>query len=125
MLAGPSVASVLPAVSPAELARFVRAELDGYWLGLTRRPWLWVRDFWVDLSLLAVCRSMATLEDGRLITKAEAIARLGDLGLPAWVVDDVRARRDGEPLPLSYRDRVARGWVARAWVRSAVRGPSG
>ena len=65
------------------------------------------RDIWVDLGLLTLARATVTLRDGTLITKAQALCVLTELGAPAEVVDDIRQRRYGNPGPASQR------WIAR------------
>jgi hypothetical protein len=118
---GPSPAEVLPAVSDAELAGFVRESLRGYWLDATRRRRRWRQDIWVDLGMLTYARGVVTLRDGRLITKREALEELGRLGAPARVVEDIRARRYGEQPPGGPFWRSRRGHRTRVFVRDGIR----
>ncbi|MFK4035738.1 nucleotidyltransferase domain-containing protein [Nonomuraea wenchangensis] len=118
-LYGPSPAGLLPPVSDAELAEFVRTDLRDYWLEKTRGRRRWLHDIWVDLGTVTVARAAVTLADGRLITKREALDLLPGMGAPELVVADVRARRYGTPrTPLS---RFRRAKLARAFIRSAIR----
>ena len=118
---GPPPAEVLPAVSDAELAEFVRESLRGYWLTATRRHRRWRQDIWVDLGMLTYARGVVTLRDGRLITKREALDELGRLGAPARVVEDIRARRYGERPPDGLFWRSRRGHQTRVFVRDRIR----
>ncbi|MEW9554016.1 nucleotidyltransferase domain-containing protein [Nonomuraea sp. NPDC050783] len=118
-LYGPPPAGLLPPVSDAELAEFVRADLRDFWLVMTRGRRRWLRDIWVDLGTVTVARATVTLADGRLITKREALDVLAGLGAPEVVVADVRARRYGTPPPKLSRFRRAK--LARAFIRSAIR----
>ncbi|KAB8190701.1 nucleotidyltransferase [Nonomuraea phyllanthi] len=120
LLYGPPPAGLLPAVSDAEVTAFVRADLRDYWLPKTRGRRRWLRDIWVDLGVLTVARATVTLRDGRLITKKEALDVLAELGAPETVVADIRARRYGTPPPVLSRFR--RGRLARAFVRSSIKG---
>jgi hypothetical protein len=126
-LLGPAPATVLPAVSDAELAAYISGDLRGYWLPNTARPDLWIRDIWVDLGMLTLARAQVTLRDGRLITKREALDVLARMGAPAGVVDDIRERRYG-PEPGNGTGPDApdhwleeRGELARSYVRLGIR----
>jgi hypothetical protein len=107
---GPSPASLVPPVSDEELAEGARAELRGYWLPALRFPQRWRTDLHVDLGLTTVSRADATIAEGRLITKREAIDRLPTLGVPVALAAEIRRRRQGEPVTLTedyVRDRAA------------------
>ncbi|MGW4411482.1 nucleotidyltransferase domain-containing protein [Nonomuraea sp. NPDC004702] len=118
VLHGPPPAELLPAVSDAVLADFVRTDLREFWLDKTRGRRRWLRDVWVDLGVLTVARASVTLREGRLITKREALDVLAGMGAPEAVLADVRARRYGTPRPVLSRFR--RGRLTRAFVRSAI-----
>jgi hypothetical protein len=105
LLYGKEPAALLPPVTDQQLAEFVIGDLQSFWLPSLDHPPRWDRDIWVDLGLLTLAR--ATVTDGRLITKAEALGVLTGLGAPAEVVDDIRQRRYGHPGP------AAQGWIAR------------
>ena len=122
-LLGPAPPAVLPVVTDAELAEYIRGDLRGYWHPHTARPDLWRQDIWVDLGMLTLARATVTLRDGRLITKREALDVLGALDAPADVVADIRTRRYG-PAPAvpaasaGWLDR--RGELARTFVRTTI-----
>ncbi|MFI0237996.1 nucleotidyltransferase domain-containing protein [Streptomyces sp. NPDC016845] len=119
-LHGPAPSDLLPPLAHGELQRFVRHDLESYWLPATGRPWRWLKDPWVDLGLLVLARADATLRDGRLITKREALTDLAALGAPEDVVRDIHDRRYGDPAPITLRQRVRRGMRARAFVRRGI-----
>jgi hypothetical protein len=107
VLYGEVPAARLPPVTDEQLAEFVVEDMESFWLpSLDHREW-WDRDIWVDLGLLTLARATVTLRDGKLITKAEALRVLTELGAPAEVVDDIRQRRYGDP------GTVSRRWIAR------------
>ncbi|MET9053659.1 hypothetical protein ABZW50_21190 [Streptomyces bacillaris] len=126
VLHGPPPAGLLPGVSDRELAEFVRAELEDYWLPVTSsaKAGLWLQDIWVDLGMLTFARASVTLRDGRLITKRQALDELCSMGAPAAVVDDIRRRRYGTNLlknPYASADRRARrAEQAREFVRAGI-----
>ncbi|MGP3964570.1 nucleotidyltransferase [Nonomuraea sp. 3N208] len=117
-LHGPPPTGLLPQVSDAELAEFVRADLRDFWLDRTGGRRRWLHDIWVDLGMVTVARAVVTLRDGRLISKREALEVLHELGAPAIVVADVRARRYGTTAPPLSRFRRAK--LARAFIRSTI-----
>jgi hypothetical protein len=119
-LLGPAPATVVPPVTDAELAGYVRGDLRAYWYPKTARPDLWRQDIWVDLGMLTLARADVTLREGRLITKREALDVLTGMGAPAGVVGDIRARRYG-PAPAAAADWLARrGELARTFVRAGI-----
>jgi hypothetical protein len=74
----------------------------------------------VDLGLLTFARATVTLRDGKLITKAQALCVLTELGAPAEVVDDIRQRRYGDPGPASQRWIARRAELTLAFPRPAI-----
>jgi hypothetical protein len=119
-LLGPAPETVIPPVTDAELAGYVRGDLRDYWYPHTSRADLWLRDIWVDLGLLTLARAAVTLRDGRLITKREALDVLAAMGAPADVVSDIRDRRYGTARPASDEWLARRGVLARTFVRSGI-----
>lgn len=119
-LLGPAPAALVPAVSDQELADYIRADLWDYWYPKTGRPELWLNDIWVDLGMLTLARAAVTLDDGRLITKREALEVLASQGAPAEVVRDIYVRRYGTARPIPEQWRVTRGVLARAYVHARI-----
>ncbi|MEV7907928.1 hypothetical protein AB0P04_40630, partial [Streptomyces anulatus] len=97
VLYGGAPASVLPPVTHGELTEFIVRDLKEFWRPLLDRPELWLRDIWVDAGLLTLARAAVTLRDGRLVTKRQALAVLGEMRAPAQVVDDIERRRYSSP----------------------------
>jgi hypothetical protein len=122
-LLGPGPAAVLPAVTDAGLAEYIRGDLRDYWYPNTARADLWGEDIWVDLGMLTLARAAVTLREGRLITKREALDVLGGLDAPARVVAEIRARRYGPATAVpadSPEWRTERGELARTFVRAGI-----
>lgn len=107
VLYGRPPAGLLPRVADGQLAEFVVEDLQSFWRPSLDHPERWRRDIWVDLGLLTLARATATLRDGKLITKAEALDVLTELGAPADVVDDIRQRRYGASGPATEQ------WISR------------
>jgi hypothetical protein len=108
-------------VTGKQLAEFVISDLAGFWLPSLDHRQRWDRDIWVDLGLLTLARATVTLQDGRLITKAEALGVLAGLGAPAEVVDDIRQRQYGDPGPAAPRWITRRADLTRAFLEPAIR----
>ena len=124
VFAGKPPKDVLPDVTDAELADFVRDALGGYWYDATGRWRRWRMDIWVDLGMLTYARSVVTLRGGRLITKGEALDELSRMGAPQSVVADIRQRRyapEGEVRSAGPIWRVRRGLLTRRFVRRGIR----
>jgi hypothetical protein len=108
---------VLPPMSDDDVREAARAELTGYWAWAARRPWMWLDPVIADLGLTSMARGRYALSNGALLTKSLAVEQAH---APAWLVDQLRARRRGEDLTsprlrtalIAWRD--ARRTVARA-----------
>jgi hypothetical protein len=118
---GPEPGTLIPAISDDELRRAVRRELAGYWTRALRWPWIWLRDFFIDLSVLTLVRAEATLVDGELITKRAALARLDRLGVPAALAEQIRRRRQGHRTRISLPARVRRARQVHRLVSESIR----
>jgi hypothetical protein len=86
----------------------VRGELTGYWTDALRKPHLWLQDVYVDIGLFTLARAEATLREGTLVTKEEALPRLAGLGVDSGLVAEMTQRRRGRPVQLSAGQRLAR-----------------
>ncbi|MFE5688308.1 nucleotidyltransferase domain-containing protein [Streptomyces sp. NPDC056512] len=126
VLHGDPIAGTLPPVDDRTLRGYILADLAGYWRPRTGRPELWLENVWVDLGLMVLARATVTLRDGTLISKAEALDVLTDLGAPADVVADVRRRRyedgpaDTDPAWLARRAELTLDWLAPALDRTVA-----
>jgi hypothetical protein len=119
-LLGPAPAAVIPPVTDQELTDYIRGDLREYWYPKTARDDLWLRDIWVDLGLLTFARATVTLQEGRLITKRQALEVLVGLDAPADVIWDIYQRRYRNAPPTSERWRVKRGYQARTYLREGI-----
>ncbi|NUT32061.1 MAG: nucleotidyltransferase [Hamadaea sp.] len=117
---GPPPAATLPTLDRAEIAAAALAELSGYWSGAVAKPHVWTQDVYVDLGLVTLARVEATVDEGRLITKREAIERLGRFGVGPALTDEIRRRRRGETVVLTDDQRVRRAQHARALVADGI-----
>jgi hypothetical protein len=105
---------VLPPMSDDDLREAARAELTGYWDWAARRPTLWLDPVIMDLGLTSMARGRHMLATGELLTKSRAIEQAD---APAWLIDQMRARRRGEDVA-SPRLRTA--WIAWRDARRTV-----
>jgi len=120
-LHGPWPPAGLGVVPLDELQAAVRAELAGYWRGKAWRRHIWLEDVWVDFGLVTLSRAAALLRDRELITKSQAIGRLGDLGVPADLADEIRRRRAGDDVEISAPARTVRAQLARRIMIDGIR----
>jgi Nucleotidyltransferase domain len=109
---GRAPTALLPVMSDDDLRAVVRDEVGGYWAWAARRPWLWLDPVIADLGLTAMARARHAVASGELLRKTDAVDRVA---APRWLVDQVRARRNGEAVT---SPRVRAGLIA--WV-DAVR----
>ena len=112
-----------PGIKPvpvADIQAAVHGEITGYWRRVSRRRRCWLQDSWVDHGLVVLPRAEAVLTSGDLITKSDAISRLASLGVPDWLAQEIRRRRDGQPVTLSRRRRLFRALLARRIMQDGV-----
>lgn len=117
---GPEPRGWLAPMDAEALRDAARSELSGYWSRAVRRRRIWRQDVYVDLGLLTVARAGATLRDGRLLTKSEAIDLLPGLGVDADLVAEMRRRRAGERVVLSPAQRRRRARQVRSLVATSI-----
>jgi hypothetical protein len=70
-----------------------------------------------DVVGVYVYGSLAT---GDLITKSEAISRLADFGVPDWLAQQVRRRRDGQPVTAGKTRRLSRALLTRRIMQDGI-----
>jgi hypothetical protein len=109
---GRAPTDVLPPMTDDQVRDATRAELTGYWAWAARRPWIWLDPVIADLGLTSMARGRYALRTGRLLTKSEAVEQAH---APPWLVDQLRARRHGEPVE---SPPARTGWIAwrDAWA---------
>lgn len=113
---GREPAALLPPVSHDDVRAAARSELCGYWRTAARRPWWWSDPVIADLGLTSMARGRYALRTGRLLTKTAAIEQAD---APAWLRDQLRARRQGEAV---VSPRLQAGWIAWRDARRTVAG---
>jgi predicted nucleotidyltransferase len=112
-----------PGVRPVPVARLqaaVHEEITGYWHRMSRTRGRWLQDFWVDHGLVMLPRAEALLAAGDLITKSEAISRLAGFGVPGSLIQEIRSRRDGQPIALGKLRRLFRALLTRRIMRDGI-----
>lgn len=117
---GPPPNVLIPRITRSALDAAVRGELDGYWRDALAKAHLWCQDVYVDLGLLTLARAEATLANGRLITKREAIPRLTRFGVAPWLVQEIKRRRDGHVVAMSAEALERRADHARGVMSVAL-----
>lgn len=103
-VSGRAPADLLPPVTDDEVRAAVRAEICGYWRWASRRPRMWLSPVIADLGLTSMARGRYALATGDLLTKTAAIEQAD---APAWLLDQLRARRRGEVRRACARPRRA------------------
>jgi hypothetical protein len=117
---GPPPADLLPALDAATVHGAALAELTGYWTMAVGKPRLWLQDVYVDLGLITLVRVEATIAEGRLITKREAIGRLDRFGVGPELAEQIARRRRGEPVELTDDERRDRAELARGLMVAGI-----
>lgn len=111
---GRAPAEVLPPVTEDDVREAARAEICGYWAWASRRPRMWLSPVIADLGLTSMARGRHALATGRLLTKSAAVEQAD---APAWLVEQLRARRRGGTVA---SPRLRTGWIAWRDARRTV-----
>ena len=114
-LLGRAPSGVLPPMSDEDVREGAHAEVTGYWAWAARRPWMWLDPVIADLGLTAMARARHSLATGQLLTKSAAVEQAA---APAWLIDQLRARRRGHQV---MSPRVRTGLIAWRDARRTVR----
>lgn len=122
VVVGPPPSAWLAPLSESALRDAARAELAGYWTTALRKRSIWLEDVYVDVGLTTLARADATIREGRLVTKSEAIGRLASLGVPSRLVDEIARRRSGDEVVRSAAERRDRALVVRNLMREGIAG---
>jgi hypothetical protein len=115
-IVGRPPSELLPEMSDADVREAARAEVCGYWARAARRPWYWLDPVIADLGLTSMARGRHTIATGELLTKTRAIEQAA---APAWLVDQLRARRQGSDV---RSPRLRTAWISWRDARRTVAG---
>jgi hypothetical protein len=108
---------LLPPMGENDVRAAARAELGGYWARAVKRPSMWLDPSMADLSLTAMARGRHALRTGTLLTKTDAIEQVA---APAWLIDQLRARRRGSAVSSPRLRTALISWLdARRTVRGS------
>ncbi len=109
-LLGP-IRSTLPfEVTWQDVLETMRDNLNGFWATPTERPYLFLLDGWIVITVATLCRMLTTIEEGEIITYLVALKRWRDR-LPArWcpLIDEALRIRYHLTSPSLYRSRLKR-----------------
>ncbi|HVD21827.1 MAG TPA: nucleotidyltransferase domain-containing protein [Lapillicoccus sp.] len=119
---GPPPSAWLAPMAEDALRDAARSELAGYWTTALRKRSIWLEDVYVDVGLTTLARADATIREGRLVTKSEAIGRLAGMGVPSRLVDEIARRRSGDDVVLAVAERRDRALVVRTLMREGIAG---
>jgi hypothetical protein len=124
VLFGRPPGALLPPMTADDVRRASHAELTGYWASAARRPWWCLHPAFADLALTSMARGRYALTTGDLLSKTAAVEQAA---APAWLVGDLRRRRQGEQVTSPRLRTALVAWVdvlrtvtaARRWRRAS------
>jgi len=109
-LLGPERSTLPFEVTWQDVLETMRDNLDGFWATPTERPYLFLLDGWIVITVSALCRMLTTIEEGEIVTKSVALKRWRDR-LPArWrpLIDEAWRIRYHLPAPSLFHSRLKR-----------------
>ena len=109
-LLGPESSALPFEVTWQDVLETMRDNLDGFWAIPTKRPYLFLLDGWIVITIATLCRILTTIEEGEIVTNSVALKRWRER-LPArWgpLIDEAWRIRHHLGTPSLYRSRLKR-----------------
>jgi predicted nucleotidyltransferase len=109
-LFGPECSLLPLEVAWEDVLEAMRYNLDIYWAGKAKKPYLFLFDYWVMTAVATLCRILTAIEEGEIIAKSPALKRWRGR-LPArWhtLIDEAWRIRQHLDTPSLYRSRITR-----------------
>jgi predicted nucleotidyltransferase len=109
-LLGPQPSTLPFEVTWKDVLRAMQFNLDGYWAGKAKRPYLFWFDYWVMTATTTLCRILTAIEEGEIIAKSPALLRWRDRFPPRWqiLLDEAWNIRHHLDKPILYSNRIQR-----------------
>ncbi len=110
-LLGPERSSLPFEVTWQDVLETMRDNLnDGFWATPTERPYLFLLDGWIVLTVATLCRMLTTIEEGEIVTYLVALKRWRDRLPTRWcpLIDEAWRIRSHLPIPSLYHSRLKR-----------------
>ena len=109
-LLGPERSTLPFEVAWLDVLETMRDNLDGFWATPTERPYLFLLDGWIVLTVASLCRMLTTIEEGEIVTYSVALKRWRDRLPTRWrpLIDEAWRIRSHLPIPSLYYSRVKR-----------------
>ena len=110
-LLGPERSSLPFEVTWQDVLETMRDNLnDGFWATPTERPYLFLLDGWIVLTVATLCRMLTTIEEGEIVTSLVALKRWRDRLPTRWrpLIDEAWRIRSHLRIPSLYYSRVKR-----------------
>jgi len=118
-LPGPACADLPLEVAWEDVLGAMHYNLDTYWAGKAKKPYLFLFDVWVMTAVATLCRILMAIEEGEIIAKSSALKSWRDR-LPArWhaLIDEAWRIRQHLDTPSLYRSRIARMRETLAFIK--------
>lgn len=109
-------------IPPEELVESMRHNLNIYWKSKLERRLIFLTDYWVEFSVLTLCRIVYTLENQKVVSKCEAAKTVRE-SLPEQyrdVVSEALRIREGSGGKSVFRSVFSRRKAVLAFIRHIV-----
>lgn len=118
-LLGPERNALSLAVEWQDVLETMHYNLEGYWAGKTRRPYLFLFDYWIVFAVTTLCRILTAIEEGEIISKSAALMRWRERLPPRFqpLIDEASRLRHRLPAPSPYRSRLKRMGETLAFIK--------
>jgi aminoglycoside adenylyltransferase-like protein len=111
--------SLLPLEVPWEdILDAMRYNLDIYWAGKAKKPYLFLSNYWVMSAVATLCRILTAIEEGEIIAKSAALTHWRERPPAQWhtLIDEAWRIRHNPNDPSLYRSRNERKRETLAFI---------
>ena len=109
-LLGPERSTLPFEVTWQDVLETMRNNLDDFWATPTKRPYLFLLDGWIVITVATLCRMLTTIEEGEIVTCSVALKCWRDRFPARWgpLIDEAWRIRHHLGTPSLYRSRFKR-----------------
>ncbi len=117
-LLGPACSDLPLEIEWEDVLGAMRYNLDTYWAGKAKKPYLFLSDYWVMTTVATLCRILTAIEEGEIIAKSAALTHWRER-LPAqWhtLIDEAWRIRHNPNDPSLYHSHYERKRETLAFI---------
>lgn len=118
----PDISSLQLAIKWKDVITNMNYNLNHYWKGKLENRFLFITDYWIEFSILTLCRILYTFENNKITSKTEAARFVANMVNEKYkmIISEALRIRTGDSKKSLYKWRVSRLRDARAFAESII-----